>query len=188
MGRMMVCILRMENGILWNKWMEEIRKCRKTKKKQKNTRINLSNKNKMRKIILLAFVLIAALNIQAQTAKNTLTVFTKDTLAEFRLFVNGDQKNNFHVDSITVSDIDSNMVNITVNFKYTKFSDKTEEVSFIETNNRVYEIVAKKRFFKAMARLGRGFGRMLKIGNHENDEELSDDFYLKDRTVLYQYK
>ncbi|MCK5537236.1 MAG: hypothetical protein KAI79_10435, partial [Bacteroidales bacterium] len=117
-----------------------------------------------------------------------LTIFTSDSLAEFRLFVDGDQKNNFHVDSITIEGIDSSNVEIVINFKHEGFADETESVSFIETQDRVYEIVAKPSLMKSLARTGRGLGKKLKIGNHENEGKLTDVFLLKDRTILAQFK
>lgn len=127
-------------------------------------------------------------NMDAQNQKNRLIVYTHDSLAVFQLYVDGNRLNSFHVDSIAIEDIDSVMLTISVSFKDSTFADKTEEVSFIETQERIYEIVAKPGFMQRVAKGGRNIGKQLKIGKHGNEENLYDVYYLKDKTVLEQYK
>lgn len=139
---------------------------------------------KKRTFILLLFTLLVEVKMNAQ---NSVTVFTKDSLAEFQLYVDGDRKNSIFTDSLTITNIDSSEIKITVSFKNKQFADKSEVASFIETNHRIYEISQKPGVLKSVSKFGRLVGKKVKIGTHDKDNNLQDIFYLKDITVLDQF-
>ncbi len=141
----------------------------------------------MKRIIWLSIILLFGFNLFAQKTTNTITVLTKDSLARFQLYLNGDRQNSIFTDSLTIEGLDSMDVKITVSFKNRQYADKTEVASFIATNHRIYEIKQKPGVFKSLAHAGRKVGNLLKIGKHEKDKELIDLFYLKDLTVLDQF-
>jgi len=134
--------------------------------------------------ILVLITLIVEVKMNAQ---NSITVFTKDSLAEFQLYVDGDRKNSLFMDSMTISGLDSSEHKITVSFKNKQFADKSEIASFIETNHRIYKITQKPGVLKSFSKLGRKIGKKAKIGEHDKDKDLQDIFYLKDITVLDQF-
>ena len=134
--------------------------------------------------ILLLITLFVEVKMNAQ---NSVTVFTKDSLAEFQLYVDGDRKNSIFTDSLTITDIDSSEIKITVSFKNKQFADKSEVASFVETNHRIYKITQKPGVLKSVSKFGRIVGKKAKIGKHAKDKSLQDIFYLKDITILDQF-
>jgi len=135
-------------------------------------------------VILFLITLLVEVKINAQ---NSITVFTKDSLAEFQLYVDGDIKNSFFTDSLTIPGLDSLKYKITVSFKNKQFADKSEVASFVETNHRIYKITQKPGVLKSVSKFGRIIGEKAKIGKHGKDNSLQDIFYLKDITVLDQF-
>lgn len=136
----------------------------------------------LKSVIVLALTLFMAIPVLAQQ-RGTITIFTKDPDAKFRIFYNGNQQNNMYLDSVVVDDLDTVMVKITLSFENETYADVEEEIYFRNNLNRIYVIEKKDPMKRKIAKTGRKIGKAFKRGDHSKEAVLEDVFMLKEITA-----
>ncbi len=132
----------------------------------------------MRTILIVIFSMLS-ISIFSQ---RSLEIFSKLDEAKFKIYINGKIQSEERKKKFLLSDIDTNVYTIKINFEEKGVADIDEEIRFLPKEKKVYEIKKKSTVGQGFAKVGRGIGKFLKIGKHDKEEVLIDKYILKDVT------